>query len=174
MSNYKSEVKVIYDVISKHWEELHKATKVKGNDYIRTLGQDNCQNEHFKILNAINFNQNGIEFALNGNPNDKMEINRLSYRELISMFKTTNLDIYMTSKSFRDEKMNSCKDKLEYWAEAKAYVEEFAPTLGVDLFRKTSAKVYSKKAVQEYVQYSENELKAFEQELKAKGLLSLR
>ena len=36
------------------------------------------------------------------------------------------------------------------------------------------SKVYSKKAVQEYVQYEEAELKAFEAELKTKGLLSLR
>tara|TARA_R110000782_G_scaffold34598_1_gene82609 strand:- start:154 stop:711 length:558 start_codon:yes stop_codon:yes gene_type:complete len=173
MNNYKSQVKVIYDVVSKHWEELDKLTKVDDNDYIRTLGQDRCQNEYYSICNAISFNQTGIELSLYGNPKDSREINRLSYQELISMFKTTNLDFYMTAKNFRKEKMTSCKDKLEYWSEAKAYVLDFAPTINCQLDKPSKSKVYSKKAVQEYVQYEEAELKAFEAELKTKGLLSL-
>lgn len=171
MNNYKEEVKVIYDVMSEKWLSLHELTKTN-NKYITSLGQDECRSEYVRVCFQIDYNTNGIDISLNGNPNDPREINRLSYKELISMYQTTNLDFYETARQFREEKLESCKDKLEYQIEAKAFIQNFAKGF-VDLERPTKKRIHSKKSSQQYVQYEGDKLKAFEEDLKKKGLLSL-
>lgn len=164
----------VYEVITNYWKELHDECLVANpTRKAFTLGQQQCSSAYYSCSNGYDYALNQIELLVKGNPSSKQDINKLSHNELISMYQSNNLDFYETAIQFRNVRIEELNEQLKLNEDIKAIIEEFARALGWSLSYTKKAKTKSQKSVNEFTQYSTDQIAKVQAELKAKGLLNI-
>jgi hypothetical protein len=165
-------VKTIYNVITEFWKELHDECMTSNPvRESKTLGQILCDQAYYGACNGYEYAQTQLSLLVKGNPNHKMEINRLSMSELVSMYKTNHLDFYETAIEFRTQRIDELNEQLKLEEEIKGIIEKFSRDIGWTLGYTRKSKVKSQKSVDNLIVYSQDIVEKISNDLKQKGLL---
>tara|TARA_R100000995_G_scaffold56597_1_gene28027 strand:- start:193 stop:711 length:519 start_codon:yes stop_codon:yes gene_type:complete len=168
-------IKTFQNVAKEYWIDLDKVCRESNpTRESLTLGQLACNSAYYSACNQHDYALSQIELLVKGNPDNSRDINKLSFAELGSMYKSNHLDFYETAIQFRTVRIQELNEQVQMNQIIKDDIELFAKEIGWTLGFSKKSKVKSKKAVAQVVTYSSDQVARVQKELEAKGLLSLR
>ena len=167
-------IKTFQNVAKQLWVDLDKECRESNpTRQSLTLGQLACNSAYYSACNQYEYGLSQIELLVKGNPNNKRDINKLSFAELTSQYESNHLDFYESAIQFRTVRIQELNEQIQMNEIIKDDIELFAKEMGWSLGFSKKSTVKSKRAVSEVVTYSQKQIAKVEAELKAKGLLDM-
>ena len=168
-------IKTFQTVAKQLWFDLDKECRESNpTRQSLTLGQLACNSAYYSACNQYEYALSQIELLVKGNPDNKRDINKLSFAKLTDQNESNHLDFYETAIQFRTQRIEELNDQVTMNQHIKDDIEVFAKDMGWSLGFSKKSTVKSKKAVSAVVTYSQDQVAKVQKELEAKGLLSLR